>query len=339
MSEVHGNYVAPDATKPSQLLGYVDTNLRGYSLASIQLPSASRARGTVDSFKISGNPPVWVEPGTSDCMLSWTYEETMSTGSSAVNLTEVLKCVNPKTHESSPLWSQSSSPKQGAIPAANFGAERAVDVDSGVLFTQSKNQSVGRYDLHSKKQLARLEKTAGKQFMCLHYDAAEKRLGAIVQAKSSPSDWQLVSIDTDSGAVTTRLNISDFPMACTRLSLFYLDQSSAPGDIFSAVSRPACSFSEEDGTLAFLLVAHDLSVKPAFANTAMYAHYELDEVYSLSLSPLRCVHLQTCIRAVSAYLYPRSKHLSCCTTTTTTFCFAGSCPQCPRGRQHNRVRH
>ena len=37
----------------------------------------------------------------------------------------------------------------GDIPPAFFGAERAVDTSSGILYTQSENQSMGRFG-HSR---------------------------------------------------------------------------------------------------------------------------------------------------------------------------------------------
>ena len=74
------------------------------------------------------------------------------------------------------------------------------------------------------------------------------------------------------GAVTTRLAVHDFPPVASGLSLFYIDASAHPGDMFSPVSRPACSFDVTTGVLAFLLVEIDADVKPAFANKAMYVN-------------------------------------------------------------------
>ena len=74
------------------------------------------------------------------------------------------------------------------------------------------------------------------------------------------------------GAVTTRLAVHDFPPVAGGLSLFYIDASAHPGDMFSPVSRPACSFDVTTGVLAFLLVEIDADVKPAFANKAMYVN-------------------------------------------------------------------
>ena len=209
-------------------------------------------------------------------MLAWSFVETM--GGGGLNLTETLSCIAPSSLEATTLWSSSSSPAEGSVPPAHFGAERAVDVAAGVLYTQSENQSVGRFDLRTKQPMPRLV-TGGARFACLHYDPAERRLGGIAVPSRDPGSrpggggggggLALVSIDTTTGEVTTRLQMPDFPAAAGGLALFYLDRSVSPGDSFSPVSRPACTFDPGTGALAFLLVDEDTAVKPAYASRAL----------------------------------------------------------------------
>jgi hypothetical protein len=130
---------------------------------------------------------------------------------------------------------------------------------------------MSRYDLRASKVLPRLD-TGGKAVSCLHYDPVAKRLGGIsTQPGDASVDMELVSIDPGSGEVTTRLRITDFPMACTRLQIFQIDPSAAPGDHWAPVSRPACTFDPATGRLAWLLVDQDPAQHPAFANRNMFA--------------------------------------------------------------------
>lgn len=269
MQSVHGSFVAPDPAKPRHLLGFANPNYT-YFATSMQLPGGS-GKGSVDPVSKAGAAvPAWVEAASPGCMLAWRYLETVGSGSAAINLTEALTCVDPVSLQTTVLWSNSSSPTDGSVPPAYFGAERAVDAQAGVLYTQSETQDIGVFDVGAKKARPRLQ-TGGRRIICLHYDPAENRLGGVVlHASSGSAAAELVSIDTATGAVTTRLAVHDFPPAAGGLSLFYLDASTRPGDVFSAVSRPACSFDASTGTLAFLLVESDPDVKPAYSNKAMF---------------------------------------------------------------------
>ena len=271
MQSLHGNFVALDPSSPGFLLGFTNPNYT-YFYTGVRLPAYAGGTGTVKELEKVDEPAVWMAAGAApDCMLSWSFLETIGAG--ALNLTETLSCVDPHTFRATSLWTNVSSPSEGFVGPAFFGAEHAVDVDAGVLYTQSENQSMGRFDLNTRKVLKRLD-TGGKRLSCLHYDAAEKRLGGIVVHKAHPSSpdspggMELVSIDTGTGAVTTRLEVPGFPPV--GLSLYYIDPSSAPGDGFSPVARPACSFDRGSGGLAFLLVEKDAAVKPAFANKKMH---------------------------------------------------------------------
>ena len=269
MQSVHGNFVAPDPAKPRHLLGFANPNFTYYA-TSMQLPGGS-GKGGVDPLSKAGEAvPAWVEAASPGCMLAWSYLETVVSGSGAINLTEALSCVDPVSLQATVLWSNSSSPGEGSVPPAYFGAERAVNVQGGVLYTQSETQDIGVFDVGANTARPRLQ-TGGRRITCLHYDPAEKRLGGVVLHTSSGSfAAELVSIDTATSAVTTRLAVHDFPPAAGGLSLFYLDESSQPGDMFSPVSRPACSFDARTGMLVFLLVESDRDVKPAYANKAMF---------------------------------------------------------------------
>ena len=270
MQSVHGNFVAPDPAKPRHLLGFANPNYTYYA-TSMQLPGGSGVEGSVDPVSKAGEAvPAWVEAASPGCMLAWSYLETVAGGS--LNVTEALRCVDPVSLQATLLWSNSSSPTEGSVPPAYFGAERAVDTHEGVLYTQSETQDLGVFDVGATKARPRLE-TGGRRITCLHYDPTEKRLGGVVlhaAAGSAAASAELVSIDTATGSVTTRLSVHDFPPPLGGLSLFYVDASTHPGDMFSPVSRPACSFDATTGVLAFLLVEIDPDVKPAFANKAMY---------------------------------------------------------------------
>ena len=207
MQSVHGNFVAPDPAKPRHLLGYSNPNFTYYA-TSMQLPGpgGSGIKGSVDPISKAGEAavPAWVEAASPSCMLAWSYLETVGGGSSTINVTETLSCVDPVSLHATVLWSNSSSPTEGKVPPAHFGAERAVDTREGLLYTQSETQDVGVFDVVAKKARARLE-TGGRRIACLHYDPAEKRLGGVVLHTAwwhddpTPSA-ELVSIDTATGA-------------------------------------------------------------------------------------------------------------------------------------------
>jgi len=274
MQSLHGNLVATDSAHPLDLLGFTNPNYT-YFYTAFHLPANASETGSVKVLKEVAEPAVWMDSAAPDCMLSWSFLETIADGS--LNLTETLSCVDPHSFNATRLWSNVSSSSEGSVPPAFFGAEHALDLGAGVLYTQSENQSMGRFDLTTRKVLDRLD-TSGKRVSCLHYDSTEKHLGGIVQdvflgeddASSGSGGMELVSIDTNTGAVTTRLKVPDFPSAASGLSLYYIDPSAVPGDGFSPVARPACSFDHASGTLAFLLVDKDTTVKPAFANKKMY---------------------------------------------------------------------
>ena len=274
MQVLHGNFIALDPHHPLDLIGFANPNYT-YYFTDVHLPASDGEIGSVDVLSKVAEPAVWIESASavaSDCMLSWSYVETIEADS--LNLTETLSCVDPHSFKTTILWSNSTSPTEGLVPPSFFGAEHAVDLDTGVLYTQSEKQSMGRFDLKTRKVLDRLD-TSGKRIECLHYDSYSSRLGGIVRDASldvdASSSIELVSIDIDTGIVTTRLKVPDFPSsAASGLSLYYIDPSAGPGDGFSPVTRPACSFDNASGMLAFLLVDEDTDVKPAFANKKMY---------------------------------------------------------------------
>ena len=275
MSEIHGNFATPDASRPRELLAFVDPDYRGFHGASVTLPPAGeKGAVAVDAgTALHPGPPAWIARGLRDSgcgVLAWSLVETICGG--ALNVTESLSCLgcSPPHAPTATLWTRSSADEEGRVPPAAFGGEHAVDHGAGVLYTQSENASIGRFDLRARQALPRLD-VGGRTISCLHFDAAAKRLGGIARvAGDSPSDMELVSIDVATGAVSTRLNITDFPMACTRLSIYEIDASHSPGDIFSPASRPACSFDADTGVLAFLLVATDAAATPAFSLEGMY---------------------------------------------------------------------
>jgi hypothetical protein len=193
--QVLGYFVSPDATKPLKLLGYADP-LYSYNLVEIELPDSPGALGTVGVLEpLMGEAPAWIERGLPGCMLAWNYVLSSQMGSEAINVTEALQCVDPSTHKPTVLWSQDSQAMQGSVKPAFFGPERAIDLDSGILFTQSEKMGMGTFDLHSNKTLGRLAKTAGTRLVCLHYDAVEQRLGGIVQAVSPGKNSQVSGLE------------------------------------------------------------------------------------------------------------------------------------------------
>lgn len=278
MSEIHGNFAAPNASRPLELLAFVDPDYRGFHGASVTLPPAAGPGAVAVDVGVTlhPGPPAWIARGLEDsgcAVLAWSLVETIYGG--ALNVTESLTCLAaaPPHAPTATLWTRSSAEAEGRVPPAAFGGERAVDHGAGVLYTQSENASLGRFDLRTRKPLPPLD-VGGRTVSCLHYDAAARRLGGITRAPagggSLGGDMELVSIDTATGALSTRLNITDFPMACTRLSIYEIDASHSPGDIFSPASRPACSFDADSGALAFLLVTTDSAATPAFSLEGMY---------------------------------------------------------------------
>jgi hypothetical protein len=301
--------VAAATASSLSLLGFALDKGR-YELVDVELAGGSGGQGSVTPA--TGGPwlgsavPAWLEAaggpvgggGSSSssssssssvgCVLAWSYEETHSSGPGGtgafVNVTEELSCIGDAApFAARVLWGRASSyPNDGTTPQppAAFGGERAVDATAGILYSQSANQSLGRFDLASAggKALPRLSVEGGAALSCLHYDPKTRRLGGLVAsappspssssssaaAAAFPTDWRLVSVDTTTGALTTRLRIPGFPTAASGLALYAVDASSG------ANRRPACAFDAGTGELALLLVATDAAARTAFANEAMF---------------------------------------------------------------------
>ena len=71
-----------------------------------------------------------------------------------------------------------------------------MDSRASVLYTQSGNLSVARLDLAKNKTLPPLKKTRGTELLCLHFDSAAGKLGALVQNQASQK-MELVSVDPE----------------------------------------------------------------------------------------------------------------------------------------------
>ena len=93
------------------------------------------------------------------------------------------------------------------LPVPHYGFEHAVDIENNLLYTQSQNQSLRVLDFKANHTLPTLPNTTGKLLMCLHFDNAHDRLGAVL-ALASEQRLELVAIDVRTGGITTRASWS-----------------------------------------------------------------------------------------------------------------------------------
>jgi hypothetical protein len=261
---LHGTYVTTDP-KGHKAVGFGILNF-SYWFVALNMPVGGQ-NGSVKPVVNMDAAPAWIAPLDPTTLITWQYEEEHSTGASAVTVVETLNRLDPLTGKTAMVWTNTTEVTTDSPPPAFFGADYALNAGGGILFTQSQNQSIGKFDLQAGKALPRLQLTDGEKFMCLHYDQSTNTLGALVASTAedtvnlvAPSALNLVSINTKTGKLTTRLQL---PPSFPAYPFFHLD---AKPSLFP----PVCSFSESTGQLAFLHVDADPGALPAFANRAMY---------------------------------------------------------------------
>ena len=262
----HGNFVP---TSKGRSLAFASLNMSsGWYAMAVTLPASSGQQGTVQQLaKVTDDiwPPAWTEADGADGAVGWTAEASHSTGSGALVVQETLQTFAlANGSATSTLGTTRASYPDGNAGPAHYGYGHAVDPASRVLYTQSANQSVRVLDMRRNRTLPSLAGTAGTELMCLHYDAASGRLGAIVNrtAATGRTELVLVGVDTTSGAMSTRASwdASVFP---GRLEPVHYSSSAER-------SPPMCSFDQVSGALAMLLYEQDAAALPGWDHQALF---------------------------------------------------------------------
>jgi hypothetical protein len=145
---------------------------------------------------------------------------------------------------------------------------------------------------------------SGVEYMCMHYDASSKRLGALTVAAPDAgggfvAGLTLVEIDVVTGATSTRLQLPPLPPGLTILRGGVVDTR------FSTASPVSCSFSATGGVLSLLLVRVDVGAQPTDA---------LQELHLMTVTkPTLC----SCVPLCLGYPTPVSSgtHNQCCVAT------------------------
>ena len=199
--EVHDNLVP---TEPGHALGYARPNeTSGAYAVAVTLPKGQQP-GLVkllDKVADSDWPPAWSASDAKHGVVAWTYVEFHSTGSGAVGVNELLQVLDTSSGAVvRTLGNVSTEFPDGNLGPPHYGFGHAVGTSSSVLYTQSENQSVQVLDLAHNKSLPPLVGTSGTELLCMHFDAATKRLGGIVNKTAS---MELVSVDTTTGAISS----------------------------------------------------------------------------------------------------------------------------------------
>lgn len=176
---------------------------------------------------------------------------------------------------------------ENSSPMAKLGPTKAVDGASSRVYSQrpSKGQGIPASDLlvfDLKTSADSQLPSSGVEYMCMHYDAPSKRLGAVIAAAPDAgrntggvaAGLTLVEIDVGTGATSKRLQLPPLPPGLTILRGGIVDAR------FSSSSPVSCSFSPTGGFLSLLLVRVDLDAQPTDA---------LQELHLLTVSNARRV--------------------------------------------------
>ena len=155
-----------------------------------------------------------------------------------------------------------------------LGPAKAVDGANAMVYSQrpSKAQGIPASDLlvfDLKTSADSQLPASGVEYMCMHYDAAAKRLGALTAPAAASgaggggfggaAGLTLVEIDVVTGATSKRLPLPPLPPGLVTLRGGVVDTR------FSAASPVSCSFSATGGVLSLLLVRVDVGAQPTDA--------------------------------------------------------------------------
>jgi hypothetical protein len=259
---VHDNLVP---TGPGQALGYAYLNeTSGPFAVAVTLPQSSGRSGQPGSVKQLDKvadadwPPAWSESDGKH-VVAWTYVEFHNTASAGVGVNELLQILDPSDGSTvKTLGNVSTEYTNGVTGFEYYGFGHAIDTASGVLYTQSGNQSVRVLDLAKNKSMGALE-TGGTELLCMHFDSVSKRLGGIVNKTTT---MELVSVDTSTGAIssTASWDIKTFPG-----DLEFVHHDDKPERF-----PPECTFDQTSGSLAMLMFEQDTGSLPGFDHKQLY---------------------------------------------------------------------
>jgi len=204
-------------------------------------------------------PPAWVENNGADGLLGWTAVELHGT---TTRVQELLQVFSPDSGQVTATLANVTTtlPSGNSSYVPRFGFEHAVRVDreDRVLYTLNKDRGIDAYDFEAKTTLPSLPSTQGKEFFCLYIDPGWPALGAILA--TSPTDYELVRIDMDSGATTTlaRWSHDVFPGPARNMLRHEPD------------GAPMCKFDDASGRLVMLLVQRDARALPGWDLESLY---------------------------------------------------------------------
>lgn len=247
---IHSNFLSLNSTDS---LGYVILNTTsGWYTTQLSLPTQKGESGAVKLLgKVTSAywPPAWTALGGPHNIIGWTEIEFHSTASQGVRVQETLQLFDTNGQLTATLANLSAHGTDTHMAIPHYGFEHAVDTDNNLLYTQSQNQSVRVLDFRTNRTLPDLPNTAGKFFMCLHFDSAHARLGAIVATyHGAHQRLELVAVDVHTGATTTRTSWNQSSFLDKLQFLRHDDRPQFP---------PMCTFNQASGQLAVMLFDKD----------------------------------------------------------------------------------
>ena len=206
VEDIHSNFLSLSSTES---LGYVILNATsGWYTTQLSLPAQKGDSGAV---KVLGKvtsaywPPAWTALGGPHNIIGWTEIEFHSTASQGVRVQETLQLFDTHGELTATLANLSAHGTDTHMAIPHYGFEHAVDTTNNLLYTQSQNQSVRVLDFQTNRTLPNLPNTAGKFFICLHFDSSLDRLGAIMATGHGANQrLELVAVDVHTGVTTTR---------------------------------------------------------------------------------------------------------------------------------------